>query len=86
MVSLASSLFLLNEKDRVIYESSIIPVGDLPLVFCLCKKKDVKTMKKSYTDIDFFTQPYNPNFLSDNLIFMTENDEIFNSMFSNKVL
>ena len=77
-------MFLFNEKDRLIYESALVPSGDLPLVFCMCRKKDVKNLKKSYSDIDFFTKSYNPNFISDNLVLLSENDEIFDSMFSNK--
>ena len=43
-------------------------------------------MKKSYSDIDFFTKAYNPSFMSDNLVFLTEDYETFEMMFADKVI
>jgi hypothetical protein len=62
-----------------------VPPQDLPLVFCITKKKDVKSMKKNYSDIDYFTKAYNPGFMSDNLVFLTEDMESFDIMLSDKV-
>jgi hypothetical protein len=76
---------LFSEKDRLVYEVSIIPPQDLPLVFCLCKKKDVKTIKKNYSDVDFFTKPYYPSFLSNNLVLLSEDLEAFENIFNDKV-
>ncbi len=67
------------------YETSLVPPQELPLVFCLCKKKDVKTMKKNYSDIDFFTKAYYPSFLSNNLVFLSEDMEAFEGVFADKV-
>lgn len=75
---------MFNEKDRITYESSLSPNSDLPVVFCLCKKKDVKTMKKTYSDVDFFTKPQNPHFMNDSLVLLTEDYEIFEQMFQEK--
>lgn len=63
----------------------MIPPNELPVVTCLCKKKDVKVMKKNYPDIDYFTKPYNPSFMSEQLVFLTEDYETFEMMFSDKV-
>jgi hypothetical protein len=42
-------------------------------------------MKKNYPDIKFFTKPNNPSFMSDQLVFLTEDYETFEMMFSDKV-
>lgn len=42
-------------------------------------------MKKSYSDIDFFTKPNTPSFMSDNLVFLSEDHESFEKMFMDKV-
>mmetsp|Transcript_17681 Transcript_17681/g.18328 ORF Transcript_17681/g.18328 Transcript_17681/m.18328 type:complete len:442 (+) Transcript_17681:39-1364(+) len=85
LVSLATSLFFPSEKDRLIYDLSISS-SDIPHVFCLCRKKDIKFMKKTYPDIDFMTNTYEPDFLnysktSRNLVLMTEDDEITDRLF-----
>jgi hypothetical protein len=51
LVSMCTSLFLFNEKDRVIFDAGLTPVNDIPIIFCICKKKDVKALKKAYSDI-----------------------------------
>lgn len=82
---MSTSLFLFPDKDKFNYEISMIPPQDLPLVFCMCKKKDVKSMKKNYSDIDYFTKPYFPSILPNNLVLLTEDMEILNSVFENAV-
>jgi hypothetical protein len=42
-------------------------------------------MKKNYSDIDYFTKAYNPGFMSDNLVFLTEDMESFDTMLCDKV-
>ena len=79
-------MFLFSEKDKIVYEASIIPPQDLPMVFCICKKKDAKTLKKNYSDIDFFTKAYYPSFFSNNLVFLTEDMDSFDSVFGDKVI
>jgi hypothetical protein len=67
------------------YESSLITPNELPLVFCFCKKKDVKNMRKTYSDIDYLTKPHYPPFLSENLVFLSEDYEVFEQIFKDKV-
>ena len=47
-----SGMFLFPEKDKIMDESVIIPQNKIPFVFCICKKKNAKTMKKNYNEID----------------------------------
>jgi hypothetical protein len=49
-ISLVSSAFLDN-RDRVVYEVSIKPIEEISWIFCVCKKKDSKFVKKQYQDI-----------------------------------
>ena len=86
LLSSLSSIFLFNDKDRIIYEASINPNMELPLVFCICKKKDIKHMKKSYSDINHFTKSYDPSYMASNLSLLSEDYEEFNDIFENKVL
>ncbi len=41
-------------------------------------------MKKNYSDIDFFTKAYNPSFMTESLVFLSEDYETFELMFSDK--
>lgn len=43
-------------------------------------------MKKSYSDIDYFTKPNNPYFMSDSLVLLTEDNEILEQIFNDKVI
>lgn len=90
LVSYITSLFFPMEKDRLIYDISINS-SDIPFVFCICRKKDIKFMKKTYPDIDFMTQAYDADFLNStstssksankNLILLTEEDETIDKLF-----
>ena len=44
-------MILYTEKDKIIYETSLCPADNIPMVFCFCRKKDRKTLMKSYTEI-----------------------------------
>lgn len=57
---------------------------EIPTVFCLCRGVEAKTFKKSYPDIDFFTKPYQPSFLSEYHLLFAESSEIFIDIFRNK--
>jgi hypothetical protein len=59
---------------------------DISTVFCLCRGVEAKTFKKSYPDIDFFTRPFQPSFLSDYHLLFAESSEIFIGVFRNKEL
>jgi hypothetical protein len=85
LVSLATSLVLPMERDRVIYELSINS-SDIPHVFCICRKKEIKYMKKTYNDIDFMTKAYEPDFINltgknKSVVLLTEDDEITDKIF-----
>ncbi len=49
-VSLITSAFTDN-RDRVVYEVSLKPTEEVSWVFCVCKKRDSKYIKKQYQDI-----------------------------------
>ena len=40
-----------GDKDKIIYETSLTPADNIPMVFCVCKKKDKKTLMKTYSDL-----------------------------------
>lgn len=89
LVSLASSLVLPMERDRVIYELSINS-SDIPHVFCICRKKEVKFMKKTYNDIDFMTKAYDADFINlsgktKSVLLLTEDDEITDKVFDSNL-
>jgi len=86
LISSVSSLLMSGEKDKIIYETSLSPADNIPMVFCICKKKDKKTLMKTYSDIDFFTQNYsNLSMRNEGVIILTENKEIFDdNFFANK--
>lgn len=85
LVSLITSFFVSNEKDRIIFEVSINSPS-IPHVFSICRKKDIKYMKKTYYDIDFMTNLYTQELVSKSLVFMTEDDEITDKLFSDRYL
>jgi hypothetical protein len=85
LVSLCTGVFLFNDKDRIIYDASISPLSEIPLVFCLCKKKETANMKKNYSEIKHLTSKTDFHFISEKLDFMTEDQEIFEEMFKDKV-
>lgn len=83
LLSQLGSLFFPSEKDRLIIEFSVN--CDLQNVFCICRKKDIKYMKKTYPDIDYMTKNYEPEFMSTqqakNLVLLTEDDESIDLLF-----
>ncbi len=84
LVSLVSSLIFSNDKDKLIYEISLSS-NLIPHVFCLTKKKEVKYMKKTYPDIDFLTQPSTNENISKSHILLTEDEEISDKFFNDRV-
>lgn len=85
LISVLTSMFLFNEKDKIVYESSLLPSNDIPIIFTICKKKEAKTMKKNYSDLDFFTDARDCSFISENLILLTESIEFVEQIFKDKV-
>lgn len=89
LVSYITGLFFPMEKDRIIYDISINS-SDIPHVFCICRKKDIKFMKKTYPDIDFMTRGYEADFINTkitsgtsnkSLLLLTEDDEVIDKLF-----
>lgn len=62
------------------------PVDPLGWVFCVCKKRDARTIKKSYPDLDFFTKNYEPSVMNERMCLLSENLEYFMELFQNKNL
>lgn len=87
LVTILSSVAIPYEKDRIIYEVSLnIPY--LPHVFSICRKKDVKYMRKTYTDIDLMTESYNNinsvvSYKNKSLFILTEDDDILDKILVN---
>jgi len=38
-------------KDRLTYEAVIEPYNDATTIFSICRKKDIKPFKKTYSDV-----------------------------------
>jgi hypothetical protein len=55
-------------------------------MFCVCKKRDAKTLKTSYPDIEFFAKTYDPSIFNERLTVLSENIELFIELFQNKNL
>ena len=84
LVTILSNMFIFSERDKITYEATISPSNELPCVFCICKKKEAKNLKKSFKEIDSFTIATYPSFLDENLVLLCENNEIMETMFKNK--
>ena len=84
LISLLAELFLFSEKDRIMYEVSLSPSEDVPCVFAICKKKDVKNTKKNYREISEFAEVVNLSFMDKNYVLLTEDEETTKRIFSNR--
>ena len=84
LVTILSNIFIFSEKDKITYEATISPSNELPCIFCICKKKEAKNLKKSFKEIDSFTIATYPSFLDENLVLLCENNEMMETMFKNK--
>ena len=84
LLSMLTSIFLFGEKDKVIYEANLSLVNEVPAVFMICKKKDAKTNKKNYDEIDLFTEIMTPAKMSPNLVLMSECEELTDRFFTDK--
>ena len=86
LISILSQIFLFNERDRIMYEVSLTPAEDVPCIFAICKKKDIKLNKKNYRELEEFTEPSNPYFMEKNYTLLTENEDTTYKIFNNKEL
>jgi hypothetical protein len=84
LISLLSQLLLFGEKDRIMYEISLSPTEDVPCIFSICKRKDIKYTKKNYREVNEFTEVVNPSYMDKNYVLLTEDEEVVNKIFSNK--
>ena len=86
LITVLCQLFLLNERDKIIYRSSLSPSEEVPFVFTICKKNNVKNMKKHHRELVDFAEIYNPSFMDKSLTMLTEDEETTNKIFSNRQL
>ena len=68
------------------YEASLTPSEDVPCIFAICKKKDIKLNKKNYRELDEFTESSNPEFMDKNLILLSEDEDIIRQIFKKNEL
>lgn len=75
--------FVFPEKDLV---NIIIPTGcQTPLVFCLSRKREMKSFKQKCPDLNFLTKDYEVSGLSENYRILGENPESINFIFDGYV-
>lgn len=86
LISILSQLFLFNERDRIMYEVSLTPSEDIPCVFAICRKKDIKNTKKTYREIEEFAEIKNLYFMDKNYALLTEDEDITYKIFTQKDL
>ena len=86
LLSILSQIFLFNERDKIMYEVSLTPTEDIPCIFAICKKKDIKTNKKNYRELEEFTEVSNPYFMDKNYVLLTEDEDTTYKIFNNKEL
>ena len=86
LISILSEIFLFNERDKIMYEVSLTPTEDIPCIFAICKKKDIKANKKNYRELEEFTEMSNPYFMDKNYLMLTEDEDTTNKIFNNKEL
>ena len=84
LISILSEIFLFNERDKIMYEVSLTPTEDIPCIFAICKKKDIKANKKNYRELEEFTEVSNPYFMDKNYVMLTEDEDTTNKIFNNK--
>ena len=86
LISILSEILLFNERDKIMYEVSLTPTEDIPCIFAICKKKDIKANKKNYRELEEFTEMSNPYFMDKNYVMLTEDEDTTNKIFNNKEL
>ena len=86
LISILSEILLFNERDKIMYEVSLTPTEDIPCIFAICKKKDIKANKKNYRELEEFTEASNPYFMDKNYVMLTEDEDTTNKIFNNKEL
>ena len=85
MTSLITSLFI-SPKDRLIFQVSFDPIENVGWIFCVSRKKQCKSLKKSYEDLNYFCHVYEPSSFDNYMCLLTESLEMFMELFNNKSL
>ena len=85
VTSLLSSIFI-SPKDRIVFQVSFKPKDDLGWIFCVCKKRKAKNLKKSYEDLNYFCEIYEPSSFNNYMALISESLEVFMELFNNKSL
>jgi hypothetical protein len=85
MTSILSSIFI-SPKDRLVFQVSFEPTQNVGWIFCVSKKKQSKSLKKSYEDLSYFCQVYEPSSFNNNMCLISESLEMFMELFNNKSL
>ena len=85
VTSLISSIFI-TQRDRIIFQVSFQPNNNLGWIFCVCKKKKAQSIKKSYEDLNYFCQIYEPSSFNNYMALISESLEVFMELFNNKSL
>ena len=83
--SLLSSIFI-SPRDRIVFQVSFKPVDELGWIFCVCKKNKAKGLKKSYEDLSYFCEIYEPSSFNNYMALISESLEVFMDLFNNKSL
>ena len=85
VTSILSSIFI-SPRDRIVFQVSFKPNDDLGWIFCVCKKKKAKSLKKSYEDLNYFCEIYEPSSFNNYMALISESLEVFMELFNNKSL
>ena len=85
MTSLISSIFI-SPKDRIVFQVSFDPVENIGWIFCVSRKNQSKSLKKSYEDLNYFCEVFEPCCFDDYMCLLTESLEMFMELFNNKSL
>ena len=85
VTSILSSIFI-TPKDRIVFQVSFKPKDDLGWIFCVCKKRKAKNLKKSYEDLNYFCEIYEPSSFNNYMALISESLEVFMELFNNKSL
>ena len=85
MTSLISSIFI-SPKDRIVFQVSFDQNDNVGWIFCVSRKKQSKSLRKSYEDLNYFCQVYEPSSFDNYMCLITESLEVFMELFNNKSL
>ncbi len=70
-----------TEKDKISFDISLENNNELLTIFCLCRKKDIKHMNKTYGELKNICKSYNLEFINENITLLAEDKDIFLSIF-----